>query len=120
MKKEMKKIIPVCLLALFFMKVEAVEIPLTALPFDYQGATKPQHAPALLPSVDYTNGVLTIYSPWTIDSMTVIIKDANGTVLYSTVVDVANTAVLNLPENILSTMETLEIIFGDRHLYGEF
>ena len=87
---------------------------------DHVGDQKPQHAPALLPSAGYEDGVLTIYSPYAIEDMTIIICDADGNVLYNTVLDVTNTAVINLPMNILDSMATLEIIYDDRHLYGEF
>ena len=52
--------------------------------------------------------------------MTIIIKDADGVVLYSTMVDVSSTAIIALPSGILGSMATLEIIYGDHHLYGEF
>lgn len=107
-------------MALFSIQIEADEIPLGANPFDHEGHPVPQHAPALLPSADYEDGVLTIYSPYAIADMTVIIYDSDGNVLYSAVVDVANTAIINLPSDILGTMATLEIIYDDRHLYGEF
>ena len=97
----------------------ATDVPLSDRP-EHWDVGKPHHAPALLPSVDYTNGVLTVYSPYAIEDMTVIICDADGNVLYSTVLDVANTAVINLPMSILDSMATLEIIYDDRHLYGEF
>lgn len=94
-------------------------IDLIQLP-EHNGDSKPHHAPTLLPSVDYDDGVLVIYSPYAIEDMTIIIKDADGVVLYSTMVDVSNTAVIPLPSGILGTMATLEIIYGGHHLYGEF
>lgn len=109
-----------CLSALLSFNVCATEIPLGNYPPPYEDIPGPQHAPTLLPSVDYTNGVITIYSPYAIEDMTVIIKDADGEVLYSTLVDVSNTAILYLPTNILNSMATLEIIYGDCYLYGEF
>lgn len=106
--------------AIFAFNSWADPIGLTELPNDYNDDTKPHHAPALLPSADYTDGVLTIYSPYAIEDMTIVINDADGDVLYSTVVDVTNTTVINLPMSILDSMATLEVIYGDRHLYGEF
>lgn len=70
--------------------------------------------------MDDDDGVLTIFSPFTIEDMTIIIKDANGVVLYSAMVDVSNTAINSLPSGVLGTMATLEIIYGGHHLYGEF
>lgn len=116
----MKKLLLLFVNLLISISISADDIPLLP-PDDGHGPDqKPQHAPALQPSADYTNGVLTIYSIYAIEDMTVIIKDADGEVLYSTMVDVLNTAILYLPTNILNSMATLEIIYGDYHLYGEF
>lgn len=116
----MKKTFLFLISMLISVGISADDIPLLP-PGDGHGPDqKPQHAPALLPSADYTNGVLTIYSIYAIEDMTVIIKDADGEVLYSTMVDVSNTAILYLPTTILNSMATLEIIYDDCHLYGEF
>lgn len=116
----MKKLSLTMLSFLFAFCSWATEIPMSVTPPGHQGDITPHHVPALLPSADYEDGILTIYSPYAIEDMTIIIKDANGNVLYSTVVDVANTAVINLPMSILDSMATLEVIYGDYHLYGEF
>lgn len=115
----MKKLSLTMLSFLFAFCSWATEIPLSDGPEHWE-IGKPQHAPALLPSADYDDGVLTIYSPYAIEDMTIIIKDADGVVLYSTMVDVSSTAIIALPSGILGSMATLEIIYGDHHLYGEF
>ena len=116
----MKKLLLLFVNLLLSVSISADDIPLLPPDGGHNGDPIPQHAPTLLPSADYTNGVLTIYSIYAIEDMTVIIKDADGEVLYSTMVDVLNTAILYLPTNILNSMATLEIIYGDCHLYGEF
>lgn len=105
---------------IFSVSSWADPISLTQLPNDYNEDPQPHHAPALLPSADYDDGMLSIYSPYAIEDMAIVIKDANGVVLYSTMVDVSNTAIVALPNGIFNSMATLEIIYGDHHLYGEF
>ncbi|MBO4531368.1 MAG: DUF3244 domain-containing protein [Paludibacteraceae bacterium] len=116
----MKKLSLTMLSFLFAFCSWATEIPMSVTPPGHQGDITPHHAPALLPSADYDDGVLTIYSPYAIEDMTIIIKDADGVVFYSTMVDVSSTAIIALPSGILGSMATLEIIYGDHHLYGEF
>lgn len=43
----------------------------------------PHKAPALLPTVDYTDGILTIQSSYLLSDVTVIIRDSEGAVLYT-------------------------------------
>lgn len=116
----MKKLLLLFVNLLISVSISADDIPLLPPGDGNDENPTPHHVPALLPNADYTNGVLTIYSLYAIEDMTVIIKDVDGEVLYSTMVDVLNTAILYLPTNILNSMVTLEIIYGDCHLYGEF
>lgn len=116
----MKRFFLMMACSIFVFNCWATPICLTQRPNDYLEDTKPQHAPMLTPNVDYESGVLAIYSPYAIEDMMVIIKDSGGEILYTTGVCVSNTATIVLPSSILTSMCTLEIIYGDCFLYGEF
>ena len=84
------------------------------------GTNKPQHAPALLPSLCYDGTTFTLTAPYDIDDLEIVISDANGNVLYYNNVDVtAGSYIFNVPASILSDMVLVELYYGNTYLYGD-
>lgn len=81
-----------------------------------------QHkAPAILPTVDYTDGILTVQSTIPLSDVTVIIRDEEGTLLYTYFIySVAGNYILSLPSSILNDMYSVELVYGSIHLIGYF
>lgn len=81
-----------------------------------------QHkTPALLPTVDYEDGVLTAQSPYLLTDVMVVIRDSEGAALYTYYINsVSGTASINLPADILSDLYSVELLYGDHHLVGFF
>jgi hypothetical protein len=74
-----------------------------------------------LPTIDYTNGEVTIFVPYQIDDMEVTIRDNQGEVLYYTVIPailVQHSIVL--PDNVDADKYSIQIAYDDIHLIGWF
>jgi hypothetical protein len=75
----------------------------------------------LLPTVDYTDGEVTIFVPYQIDDMAVTIRDNQGEVLYSTVIPVILVQhSIVLPDNVDANKFSIQIAYSDIHLIGWF
>ena len=75
----------------------------------------------LLPTVDYTDGEVTIFAPYQIDDMAVTIRDNQGAVLYSTVIPVIIVQhSIVLPDDVDANKYSIQIAYGDIHLIGWF
>ncbi len=76
---------------------------------------------ALLPTIDYTNGEVTIFVPYQIDDMEVTIRDNQGEVLYYTVIPAINVQhSIVLPGNVDANKYSIQIAYDDIHLIGWF
>ncbi len=75
----------------------------------------------LLPTIDYTNGEVTVFVPYQIDDMEVTIRDNQGEVLYSTVIPAINVQhSIVLPGNVDANKYSIQIAYDDIHLIGWF
>lgn len=75
----------------------------------------------LLPTVDYTSGVVTIFVPYQIEDMEVTIRDNQGEVLYSTIIPVINVQhSIVLSDTVDADKYTIQIAYDDIHLIGWF
>jgi len=75
----------------------------------------------LLPTVDYTDGEVTIFVPYQIDDMEVTIRDIQGEVLYSTVIPaIIVQHSIFLPESVDAAKYSIQIAYDDIHLIGWF
>ena len=77
----MKKAILTLLLLIACGVTYADPIPLE--PPDIGDVGMPHKAPTILPTADYTDGVLSIQSTFPLSDVTVIIRDEEGTLLYT-------------------------------------
>ena len=76
---------------------------------------------ALLPTVDYTDGEVTIDVPYQIDDMAVTIRDDQGVVLYSTIIpSITMQYSIVLPDTVDADKYSIQIAYGDIHLIGWF
>ena len=115
----MKKAILTLLLLIACGVTYADPIPLE--PPDIGDVGMPHKAPAILPTVDYTDGILTVQSTILLTDVTVIIRDEEGTLLYTYYINsVLGNSILSLPSSILSDMYSVELVYGSFHLIGYF
>ena len=76
---------------------------------------------ALFPTVDYTDGEVTILVPYQIEDMEVTIRDNQGVVLYSTIIPVINVQhSIVLSDTVDADKYTIQIAYDDIHLIGWF
>ena len=97
-------------------------IPLTLSggPPDEHGG-KGNRGGSLLPSVDYTDGEVTISAPYQINDMAVTIRDNQGVVLYSTIIPVINVQhSIVLSDTVDADKYSIQIAYEDIHLIGWF
>ena len=115
----MKKPILTLLLIVTCIAINADPIPLG--PPDIGDVGMPHKAPAILPTVDYTDGILSIQSTIPLSDVTVIIRDEEGTLLYTYFIySVAGNFIHSLPSSILNDMYSVELVYGSFHLIGYF
>ena len=73
------------------------------------------------PTVDYTDGEVTILVPYQIEDMAVTIRDNQGVVLYSTIIPVINVQhSIVLSDTVDADKYTIQIAYDDIHLIGWF
>lgn len=115
----MKSIFIKVAVLLFSITCTAATIPLGDYPPIEVGTE--HKAPPRLPFVDYDDNELTIWSPYIIYDVEIVIKDAYGSVLYSEVLDELDYSyTFQLDEEDFNNMYSIELIYGYHHLYGYF
>ena len=98
----------------------ADDIPLLKNPPESHGGND-NRGQALLPSVDYTAGVVTIFVPYQIEEMEVTIRDNQGVVLYSNVIPAINVQhSIVLSDTVDADKYSIQIAYDDIHLIGWF
>ena len=76
---------------------------------------------ALLPTVDYTDGEVTIDVPYQIEDMAVIIRDSQGEILYSTIIPAINVQhSIVLSDYVDANKFSIQIAYNNIHLIGWF
>lgn len=80
-----------------------------------------RHAPPLLPVLGYDGNTFVLATPYGLENVTIVIRDENGTVLYyDTVSSITDYYMFQLTDDVIADMFSIELYYGDRHLYGEF
>lgn len=88
---------------------------------DDYGRPKPQHVPPLLPELGYDGNTFVLSVPYELEDVTIVIRDEDGLVLYYDVVSsITDYYMFLLTDDIIADMYSIELYYGDRHLYGEF
>lgn len=118
-KRKMKSILIKFAVLLFSLNSTAATIPLSDNPPIEEGSE--HKAPARLPLVDYDDNELTIWSPYIMYNVEIVIKNVYGSVLYYEALDELDYSyTFQLDEEDFNSMYSIELIYGDHHLYGYF
>lgn len=82
---------------------------------------KGHRQPPLLPVLGYDGNTFVLATPYELEDVTIVIRDENGTVLYyNTVSNITDYYMFLLTDDVIADMFSIELYYGDRHLYGEF
>ena len=115
----MKSILIKVAVLLFSLNCTATTIPLGDIP-PIEAGTE-HKGPVLLTVVEYEDNEVTIWSPYIIYDVEIVIKDAYGGVLYYESLDELDCSYgFQLDEEDFNSMYSIELIYGDHHLYGYF
>lgn len=105
--------------SLFFQNSSPVSV--VQLHYDDAERPKPHHVPALLPVLGYDGNTFVLATPYELEDVTIVIRDENGTVLYyDTVSSITDYYMFLLTDDVIADMFSIELYYGDSHLYGEF
>lgn len=115
----MKKIFLLFIAITLTTTVIAEPVPLQSQ--DVGNVGLPHKNPTILPTVDYTDGIITVQSTIPISDVTVIIRDEEGALLYTYYIySFIGNHITYLPSSILCDMYSIELINTDFHLIGYF
>lgn len=107
-----------CFLSLTCM---AQEIPVNMEGIPPENPNEPHRSITQLPELTFEDNCLYVYAPYYIESMTVLVKDATGTVIYNyTAPMVTGRNTIVLPDIVSEEKYSVELLFGDWHLIGYF
>lgn len=107
-----------CSLSLTCMAQE-VSVNMEGIP--PESPNEPHRSIVQLPELTYEDNCLYVYSPYYIESMTVLVKDATGSVIYIyTAPMIAGKNTIVLPAVVSEEKYSVELLFGDWHLIGYF
>lgn len=116
----MKKILLLLMSAFICTMVFADEIDLDRRPkpSSSSGGLK---APALYPTASYENSTVTIYAPYYIDNMTVVIADSNEDAIYTVQLGgfIGQQSIV-LPDEVDADKYSISLYFNGICLYGLF
>ena len=88
---------------------------------DDKDRPRDHHAPALLPVLGYDGNTFVLSVPYELENVTIVIRDEDGLVLYYDVVSsITDYYMFLLTNDIIADMYSIELYYGDWHLYGEF
>lgn len=115
----MKKILLLFTAIMLTATVIADPVPLHSQ--DVGNVGLPHKSPSILPTVDYTDGILTVQSTIPLSDVSVIIRDDEGSVLYIyNIYSIWGNHTIYLPSAILGDMYSVELLYGGFHLIGYF
>lgn len=107
-----------CFLSLTCM---AQEIPVNIEIIPPEEPNEPHRSIIQLPELTFEDNCLYVYAPYYIESMTVLVKDATGTVIYNyTAPMIVGKNTIVLPDTVSENKYCVELLFGDWHLIGYF
>lgn len=91
------------------------------LHYDDGDLSLPHRTPALLPELGYEGNTFVLATPYELVDVTIVIRDEDGTVLYyNTVSNITDYYMFQLSDDVIADMFSIELYYGDCHLYGEF
>lgn len=82
---------------------------------------KGHRQPTLLPELAYEGNTFVLAVPYVLNDVTIVIRDEDGLVLYYDVVStITDYYMFLLTNDVIADMYSIELYYGDYHLYGEF
>ena len=107
-----------CLLTASISYADGIDL----LNYPPEGEAPPDNrGQVLIPTVDYTNGEVTIFMPYQIDDVEVTIRDSQGnTIYYSFIPVIIVQHSIILPNSVIADLYSIQIAYGDIHLIGFF
>ena len=77
--------------------------------------------PPLLPVLGYEGNTFVLSVPYELEDVTIVIRGEDGLVLcYDVVSSITDYYMFLLTDDIIADMYSIELYYGDWHLYGEF
>ena len=74
-----------------------------------------------LPEFAYEGNMFVLAVPYELENVTIVIRDEDGTVLYyNSVSSITDYYMFVLSNDVIADMFSIELYYGDYHLYGEF
>lgn len=124
----MKRLITICLAALLSLSSFAGSlIPENALSIQLSSGIndgprgKGHRAPARRPAMYYLDNYIYIQSPFNIDESQIIIRNSEGSIIYSTIITLnSGVNVLVLPMDVAVEMYNIEFMYGGHDILGYF
>ena len=78
-------------------------------------------APVRRPQMVFGEGFVSIITPFTLYDVELVVRDSNGCILYSeTHEELSNTYSMMIEEEYCNKVYSIELIYGDHHLFGYF
>lgn len=88
---------------------------------DYVEHPGGHHAPPLLPILGYEDNTFVLATPYELGNVTIVIRDEDGSILYYDVVSsITDYYMFQLSDDVIADMFSIELYYGDCHIYGEF
>lgn len=88
---------------------------------DHKDSTKPHRDQEELPEFAYEGNTFVLAVPYELEDVTIVIRDEDGIVLYyNTVSSITDYYMFQLSNDVIAEMYSIELYYGDYHLYGEF
>ena len=86
-----------------------------------EGRPKDHRSQELLPELGYDGSTFVLATSYELDDVAIVIRDEDGTVLYYDVVScISDYYMFQLSDSVIADMFSIELYYGDHHLYGEF
>lgn len=81
----------------------------------------PHREPDYFPVLGYEGNTFVLAVPYELENVTIVIRDEDGIVLYyNTVSSITDYYMFQLSNDVIADMFSIELYYGDVHLYGEF
>ena len=117
---ELLQFLPIRIGGGYFVGNSPVCVEFSLVGDDY-GHPGNRHVPPLLPVLGYGGNTFVLSVPYELENVTIVIRDEDGLVLYYDVVSsITDYYMFLLTDDIIADMYSIELYYGDWHLYGEF
>ena len=81
----------------------------------------PRKSPAVLPRVFYGSRSLSVWTPYVVDMVQIVIRDEYDSVIYATFAVLSSGLTsFTLTSDVCAEKYSIELLYGDRHLIGYF